>query len=83
MEGQIDSYEIVITAFLNNKCNHHDQVTQENRADAAGTAGRTGAGGRERRPIRQCQITQQLCLSFVSTSWSCFLFLSASCHRGD
>lgn len=50
MEGQIDSYEIVITAFLNNECNHHNQVTQESGADAAGTAGRTRAGGRRETP---------------------------------
>lgn len=82
MEGQIDLYEIVITAFLSNKCNHHHQMVKENRADAAVTAGRTRAGGKGR-PITQCQITQQLCLSFVCTSWSCFLFLSAFCHQGD
>lgn len=41
----------------------HHQLTKEGRANLGWNWGR----GREKTPIRQCQITQQACLSFVST----------------
>lgn len=69
MEGQIDSYEIVITAFLSNECTH--QIAKEDRVNHSwyGCISHQdiSRGERENGPIRQCQITQQGCLSFVST----------------
>lgn len=41
----------------------HHQLTKEGRVNLSWNWGR----GREKTPIRQCQITQQACLSFVST----------------
>lgn len=70
MEGQIDSYEIVITAFLSNEHNH--QIVTEDAVNlgwhwAVSTIRTWARGRRESGPIRQCQITQQACPSFVST----------------
>lgn len=67
MEGQIDSYEIVITAFLSDECTH--QIAEEDMLNLrwGGWGGGREGGGSESSPIRQCQIPQQACLSFVST----------------
>ena len=67
MEGQIDSYEIVITAFLSDECTH--QIAEEDMLNLGEGVG-GGEGVSESSPIRQCQIPQQSCLSFVSTMLS-------------
>lgn len=86
MEGQIDSYEIVITAFLSNERNR--QIAKEGRVDLSWyvciyhqdmsevvLGGRTVQSDSVRLPNKLVR--------HLSPLWSRFLFLSASCLGGD
>lgn len=83
MEGQIDSYEIVITAFLGNERAH--QIAKEDRVIRLIRL--YLPSGHERGEERTVQsdsvrLPNKL-VCHLSPLWSCFLFLSASCLGGD
>ncbi len=80
MEGQIDSYKIVITAFLSNE--HTHQIGKEDRQNL-GWYGciKRWVRGRGKSPI-SVRLPNKL-VYHLSPLWSFFLFLSASCLGGD